>query len=41
MPGVAVPLDIKLFQTSNVICSNQAKSPFVLLNNKILHKLVV
>jgi len=38
MPGVVVPLDIKFFHTINVISANQAKSPFILLNNKILHK---
>jgi len=41
MPGVVVPLDIKLFQTSDVISTNQAKSPFILLNNKQLHKQLV
>jgi len=41
MPGVAVPLYIKLFQTSDVISKNQAKSPFILLINKILHKHLV
>jgi len=38
MPGVVVRLDIKFLQTSDVISANQAKSPFILLNNKILHK---
>jgi len=41
MPGVAVPLYIKLFQTSDVISKNQAKTPFILLINKILHKHLV
>jgi len=41
MPGVVVPLYIKFFQTSDVVSTNQAKSPFILLNNKILHKQLV
>jgi len=41
MPGVVVPLHIKFFQTSDVVSTNQAKSPFILLNNKILHKQLV
>ena len=41
MPGVVVPLHIKFFQTSDVVSTNQAKGPFILLNNKILHKQLV
>jgi len=41
MIGVVVPLDIKFFQTSDVISTNQAKSPVILLNNKILRKQLV
>ena len=37
MPGDVVPLDIKFFETSKVISANQAKSPFILLNNKLPH----
>jgi len=35
MPGVIVPFHVNFFQTK------QAKSPFILLNNKILHKPLV
>ena len=40
-PGVVVSLHIKFFETSNFISANQAKSPFISLNNKILHKPLV
>jgi len=41
MSGVIVLLDIKFFQTSTVILASQAKRTFILLNNKILHKLLI